>query len=54
MIDAELDAEIRRLHYAEHWKAGTIASNLAVHPDGFVAHWGWTRRKRRPLVPARA
>jgi transposase len=33
MIDAELDAEIRRLHFAEHWKAGTIASNLGVHPD---------------------
>ena len=27
MIDAELHAEIRRLHFAEHWKAGTIASN---------------------------
>lgn len=33
MIDAELDAEIRRLHFAEHWKVGTIASNLGVHPD---------------------
>jgi len=33
MINAELDAEIRRLHFAEHWKAGTIASNLGVHPD---------------------
>jgi len=33
MLDAELHAEIRRLHFAEHWKAGTIASNLGVHPD---------------------
>lgn len=33
MNDAELEAEIRRLHFAEHWSAGTIASNLAVHPD---------------------
>lgn len=33
MNDAELEAEIRRLHFAEHWSAGTIASNLTVHPD---------------------
>jgi len=26
-------AEIRRLYYAEHWKRGTIAAQLAVHPD---------------------
>lgn len=49
MIDAELDAEIRRLHFAEHWKAGTIASNLGVHPDA-------VRRvlrldERKPPVP---
>ena len=25
--------EVRRLHYAEHWKRGTIASQLAIHPD---------------------
>jgi transposase len=32
-VTAETDAEIRRLHYAEHWKVGTIASQLAVHED---------------------
>lgn len=30
---AELEAEIRRLHFAEHWKVGTIASQLSVHPE---------------------
>ena len=33
MISDELRAEIRRLFYAEHWKVGTIASSLGVHPD---------------------
>lgn len=33
MISPELRAEIRRLFYAEHWKVGTIASTLGVHPD---------------------
>jgi transposase len=29
----ELEAEILRLHYAEHWPVGTIATQLAAHPD---------------------
>jgi len=33
MISPELRAEIRRLFYAEHWKAGTIAQSLGVHAD---------------------
>jgi transposase len=33
MISSEQRAEIRRLFYAEHWKVGTIASALSVHPD---------------------
>jgi len=33
MIAAEAAAEIRRLYYAEHWKIGTIAAQLGVHPD---------------------
>lgn len=31
MISKELVAEIRRLYYAEHWKVGTIASELGLH-----------------------
>jgi transposase len=33
MIDAELFARIRRLYYAEHWRVGTIASELGIHHD---------------------
>ena len=29
----ELEAEITRLHYAEHWPVGTIATQLETHPD---------------------
>lgn len=29
----ELEAEIVRLHYAEHWRVGTIATQLDRHPD---------------------
>lgn len=30
---AEVEAEVVRLHYAEHWRIGTIATQLALHPD---------------------
>lgn len=33
MISVELIANIRRLFFAEHWKIGTIASQLDLHPD---------------------
>jgi hypothetical protein len=33
MTTAEQEAEIIRLHFAEHWRVGTIASQLGVHPD---------------------
>jgi transposase len=33
MITPEQRAEIRRLFHAEHWKIGTIATQLSVHPD---------------------
>lgn len=33
MISPELRAEIRRLFYAEHWKIGTIVTQLGVHRD---------------------
>jgi transposase len=33
MIDNETRARIRHLFYAEHWKIGTIASELALHHD---------------------
>jgi transposase len=33
MIDMELRARIRRLFYVEHWKVGTIARELLLHPE---------------------
>ena len=33
MISPEIRAQIRRYFYAEHWKIGTIAGELGVHPD---------------------
>ena len=33
MIPAEQVAQIRHLFHAEHWKIGTIATALDVHPD---------------------
>src|SRR6266568_5104077 len=33
MLDPEKVATIRRLYFAEHWKIGTIASELGVHRD---------------------
>ena len=32
-LPLEVRVEIRRLHYGEHWKRGTIAAQLHVHPD---------------------
>jgi IS30 family transposase len=33
MIDAKVRVQIRRYFYAEHWKIGTIAQALGLHPD---------------------
>lgn len=33
MIDQETRARIRHLFYAEHWKVGTIARELVLHPE---------------------
>ena len=33
MIDADQRAKIRRLFFAEHWRVGTIATELGVHHD---------------------
>ena len=33
MLNRETQAYIRHLFYAEHWKIGTIAQQLSIHPD---------------------
>jgi transposase len=32
-VSTATEAEIRRLHFAEHWKRGTIVAQLGLHPD---------------------
>jgi transposase len=51
-IDLEHEAEIRRLHYAEHWPVGTVASQLGVHPDAIKRVLGLL--EPRPAGPPRA
>jgi hypothetical protein len=33
MISAETRAQVRQWSFAEHWKIGTIAQALRIHPD---------------------
>ncbi len=48
----ELEAEIVRLHYAEHWRVGTIATQLETHPDVVRRVLGLgAPRSRLPLRP---
>jgi transposase len=54
---ADDEAEILRLHYAEHWPVGTISSQRAVHPDVVRRVLGLDTRPRplakpRPLLVA--
>lgn len=53
MISAEVRAQIRRYFYAEHWKIGTIARELGIHPDA-VRNAVETERFRsvKPLRPS--
>jgi transposase len=32
-VPKRIEAEVRRLYFAEHWKRGTIATQLSIHPD---------------------
>ena len=44
---AEVEAEVVRLHYAEHWPVGTIATQLDLHPDVVKRVLGSASRRRR-------
>ena len=43
-------AEIRRLFYAEHWRIGTIASEMGLHADTVRAALETVRFNARTLV----
>jgi len=49
MIPPVQVAEIRRLFFAEHWRVGTIATQLGVHPDT-VRRALATERFARPAI----
>ena len=55
----ELEADIVRLHYAEHWPVGTIATQLEVHPDvvrrvlGLGSHRAVSQLRPRLVDPYR-
>jgi len=54
-VPRELEAEIKRLFRAEHWKVGTIAAHLGVHHDtvrrvlGILPGQSLTERAPRPM-----
>jgi transposase len=48
MISDSLKAEIIRLFHAEHWKIGTIADHLHVHPQTVQLALGTDRFRRGP------
>ncbi len=50
MISEAQRAEIRRLFYAEHWRIGTIASELGLHADTVRAALETARFNRRTVV----
>ena len=50
MISEAQRAEIRRLFYAEHWRIGTIASELGLHADTVRAALETARFNVRTLV----
>ncbi len=55
-VSARIEADIARLHYVEHFKVGTIASQLAVHCDvvkrvlGLAAEPQTERKVRSPTL----
>jgi hypothetical protein len=48
MITNEQIAEVRRLFHAEHWKIGTIAAELGLHPETVRAALETDRFDRKP------
>src|SRR3990172_9170872 len=50
MISEAQRAEIRRLFYAEHWRIGTIASEMGLHADTVRAALETARFNIRTLL----
>ena len=51
-IDEAREADIRRLHFAEHWKVGTIAAQLGEHHETVERVLGLGKGARSsPVLP---
>jgi len=50
MISGEQVARIRHLFHAEHWKIGTIAAELSLHPDTVRAALNTDRFRSHPRL----
>jgi len=50
MISDEQVARIRHLFHAEHWKIGTIAAELSLHPDTVRAALNTDRFRSHPRL----
>jgi len=56
-VSKEKEAEIARLHFAEHWPVGTIASELGIHADvvrrvlGLIEPRSRVRQRKRLVDP---
>src|ERR1039458_1400870 len=50
MIADEQVARIRHLFHAEHWKIGTIAAELSLHPDTVRAALNTDRFRSHPRL----
>ena len=53
MISDEQVARIRHLFHAEHWKIGTIAAELSLHPDTVRAALNTDRFRSHHRAPIR-
>ena len=55
-IDDELKTQILRYHFVEHWRVGTIASQLGVHHstvERVLGEAGVERERQRPRRPSK-
>ena len=50
MISDSIKAEIRRLFFVEHWKVGTIAAHLSVHPGTVQLALATNTFRRGPVM----
>src|SRR4051812_14961620 len=53
-LSKEVEVEIRRLHFGEHWPVGTVATQLKVHPDAVKRALGLLDSQPRAAIRPRA